>query len=617
MDDKKVKFRRNVYIILICVLMLAIVSQIARSQFILNIPQNNSLIQQYKQIQHNLNANEQVKAVSISHEGVTRYCLVFDSMDELSIEVKKNTEQVLSYMKMSYQNIDIYDEEIPYQQCDAILLTVDLEIFHDEYEEIQSYVYNGGKYFIMSIREIGEVFNQIYRKIGITNFNTMESSTGIELTSNLLIGMKGTKFGDDFLYNYSVQAELDDHVEVLSKSTKGIPLMWKTNYGSGIFVVNNNIELNLKSQRGIIAGGISKLFPDFIYPIFNVKLFYIDDFPAPIPQGTKPVIYSDYNLDTPTFFRDIWWPDMIKLTRNYDVKYTAVAIQSYNDQVEGPFREPIDEERHNLISYGREVVKSGGEIGIHGYNHQSLQFNKEAADELGYKIWKSTEDMEESIKEILNYLASTFPNYNVMSYVPPSNVLGPEGRIALKRAWPDLAVIASLYDSDATNQEYIQEYEVASDGVIEMPRVTSGYFDVDYNIWLEANTISSLGVYSHFIHPDDLLDDHRGRGLGWVTLYQDFSNLLKRVQETYPWLRSITSTEAGLDVANLLNTEMNIQLSEDSVHVNSTNEGKPLYFILRTDKKIAQLVNCIVEKADEGIYLVTAYEPDFTIQLGR
>ena len=614
--NKDVKFRRNVYIILVCVLLLAIATQIARSKFVLEFSHNGSLQEKYQTIKQNYLASGKKKP-DLSEPSNRNYCLLFDGHDELSIGIKNNTEQVLNYMKQPHSTVDLTDGDVDFEQCQAVLMTASLQLLNDEVKEIENYVSNGGYMFIMRLDDPTDTFIQIYRKLGFVSFAYLVGDTGISLTSNVLVNQSGVSYKENFIYNNVLAGEIEKDVLLMARTGQNYPLMWKKQYGSGAFLVFNGSSLDTKDTRGLIAGGISMLEPDYIYPIFNTKLFYMDDFPAPIPQGINDTIYAEYQRETPVFFHEIWWPQMIKAAKLHDIKYTAVAIQTYQDNVHAPFVPLDDEELHNLIGYGREVIKSGGEIGIHGYNHQSLQMNKEVADFFEYKIWDSQEDMEASVKTVLNYIARAFPKYAVMSYVPPSNVLGAEGRQALVNAWPELAVISSLYMVDPSNRAYVQEFEIADDGIIEMPRVTSGYFDTEYNKWVEANTITSIGVFSHFIHPDDLLDEDRGRQQKWKDLYRDFEHLLERLHTTYPWLRSITSAEAAIGVAHQLQSNMDVIKNNKELKVKTTSEAESQYFIFRTDKKIGKLVNCSVRKIDTDTYLVTAFKQDFTIGLGR
>lgn len=613
---KAVKLHRNVYIILLIVLLLAVASQFARSQFVLEFSHNENLNQQYQQVKQNYLAAIKEEPSSTKEISDRNYCLLYDSKDRLSVGIKDNSEQVLQYMQQPYTSVDLDNDSLDVIECQAILMTASLEKVETEIPTIIQYVEDGGYMYVMRLDNPSPAFNQIYRKLGFLNFSYLKGEYGIELTSNVLINQKGVHYDGDFIYNDVLIGELEEFVELLAITSNQNPLMWKKQFGEGAFLVFNGSSLEGKESRGLIAGGISMLEPDYIYPIFNTKLFYIDDFPAPIPQGINDVIYKDYQMDIPTFFQNVWWPQMIRVAKLHDIKYTAMVIQTYSDDVIAPFQPLEDEELHNLIGYGREVIKSGGEIGIHGYNHQSLQMDPKIADYFSYNEWEKPEDMKESIKTVLRYIERAFPNYNVMSYVPPSNVLSLEGRQVLVDSWPNLAVISSLYMTDFFGRSYVQEFTIASDGIIEMPRVTSGYFDTEYNKWLEANTITSIGVFSHFIHPDDLLDEERGRQQTWESLYKDFENLLERLHITYPWLRSITSTQAAISVANQLQSDMNVTKEKDNLQVTTTSEAAEQFFILRTDKNIKRLEHCIVEKIDKDVYLVTAFKENFYIGLG-
>ncbi|MEF2966825.1 DUF2194 domain-containing protein [Paenibacillus sp. M1] len=453
-------------------------------------------------------------------------------------------------------------------------------------------------------------------KFGVVSVGNPYPARGIKLTSNVLIGERGYASDDPYFVNTSNVIELDDKAELLATSTDGNPLLWRMDYGKGAFMVFNGSMLQEKVNRGVIAGALGMLEPEFIYPVFNSKLIYIDDFPSPIREGSIPSIYEAYHKDIKQFYREIWWPDMLKAAQKAGLKYTAGIIQSYQDNVEGPFAYPADEDRYNLISYGREVIKSGGEIGIHGYNHQSLQSDQRIADYYDYKVWKSTDVMADSVTEVLDFAHRAFPNYQIMSYIPPSNMLGPDGREALKRAWPNLTVISSLYEEDINKVSYVQEFEVAEDGIIEMPRISSGYMDSPFEQWAEANAITSLGFYSHFVHPDDILDEMRGQNLSWEELYEGFTLKLERLRSTYPWLRAMTSTEAALDLEKVLNSEVKWTRVPGRIQGELSNMNGENYFILRTDHSIGRLQNCTVNKIDDGVFLVTALKDKFEIGLG-
>ena len=96
----------------------------------------------------------------------------------------------------------------------------------------------------------------------------------------------------------------------------------------------------------------------------------------------------------------------------------------------------------------------------------------------------------------------------------------------LAQKFPQIKTIASNYF--AGECAYTQEFEVADDGIVEQPRIISGAILDDYMQMAAVSELNMHFVNSHFMHPDDLLDEDRGAKLGWckivfLTGYDDFS----------------------------------------------------------------------------------------------
>ncbi|MFC5469425.1 DUF2194 domain-containing protein [Cohnella suwonensis] len=606
----KIRLKREVYLILLGILVLGLAVQITQSQFVLEFSENEKLSVQTS------SWKRMAEEASLKQPSGKPFCLAFDGADEGSILIEKQTEQMLRYMKKPTRIVDVTQGTIDPTGCEAVIAAVQgLDKLGDP-DRLANYVEEGGYAFFTQTLEPNDVFYRLYRKLGILNVGDYIEGQGIKLTSNVLIGEKGLVMDDPFMQNSLLTLELDDDSRIMATTAKGVPMLWDRSYGKGKFMVFNGTMLEGKLSRGLLAGAISMLIPDFIYPIFNSKVVYIDDFPAPIRKGIDPEIYREYKRDIPAFFRDIWWPGMLKAAKQNNVLYTAVVIESYNDRVEPPFDNPSDAEKKGLVSYGREVIKSEGEIGIHGYNHQSLQTNRELADEYGYNPWNGVEPMAESLKEAVRFIKSAFPSYKITTYVPPSNVFSQEGREALKKSIPNLAVIASIYNEDASGKGYVQEYKIADDGILEMPRISSGYLMEPSDRWASAGALTSLGHFSHFLHPDDMFDPERSRDLDWKKLYESYDEMLSRLDKTYPWLRAMTSTEAANDMAYELASSVEWTRNDDTIRGVIEPFKKQAYFFIRTDKHFKSLEGCDVQKIDDGTYLITARKADFTLKLG-
>lgn len=123
------------------------------------------------------------------------------------------------------------------------------------------------------------------------------------------------------------------------------------------------------------------------------------------------------------------------------------------------------------------------------------------------------ENMRLAVAELLRYGKSFLPSASFTTYVPPSNYLSEEGQQVVLRTVPTVTTISGLYLPEMGVNALVQEFEEEEDGSISVPRITSGFAMDGYNELVAAHELMLHGVFSHFIHPDDVLDDD-GRGSG-------------------------------------------------------------------------------------------------------
>ena len=64
--------------------------------------------------------------------------------------------------------------------------------------------------------------------------------------------------------------------------------IWENSYGKGKFVVDN-FGLCEKATRGFFAASYSLLTDVMVYPVLNGSVFYLDDFPSPVPMETEHI----------------------------------------------------------------------------------------------------------------------------------------------------------------------------------------------------------------------------------------------------------------------------------------------------------------------------------------
>lgn len=563
-----------------------------------------------------LNSVSSEKYYDIKDKQDDNYAIIYEETDDMSISTKENTETLLNYLKKEYNSVEkgTYTNFYDYS---TVIVTFESMDDYAQLLELYYYVYNGGTVIMAQRPYITEELHEYFDLFGIKSYAGFEETVGMKLLSNILITGEGLEISEN-ISNHSIKAELFDDVEVHATDSEGSPLVWENTFGEGKVIFSNGQMLCEKNSRGIYTGILSLGKEWFIYPIINSKVLFIDDFPSPIPTATEEIIYDEYQKGTPEFFRDIWWPDMVSIAKKYDVTYTGYYIETYKDAVtdlENNGGDDID--RQNIITYGRELLKLGGEIGLHGFNHQPLAVGEnEMSARNGYVTWNNIRDMVHGINLVKATLTSVFPNNKIVSYVPPSNIITEEGIEALKEALPDLKIIASVYSGDE-KEAYIQELEIREDGILNFPRMSYGYIDtkeVEYDL---LSSLTTFGLISHFLHGDDVLDDERSFGLKWSELAENFEKMMKRIYETIPWIKSETVSEAGAAIINYLQQEIVFTYEEDRIIGALNNYKCQGSYILRTDRKIVDSVNCSYELIDDNIYLITNEDAEFIIELGE
>ncbi|GIO12907.1 membrane protein [Cohnella xylanilytica] len=592
------------------VTVITMLLQISRSDFFLISKRDAAdLVRPSRLTKENALPEDRLKALDQE-----RYLILYNPNEEFSRKIKVNAETLLAGMKKGVRSQSVSEPLDSDYKPAAIIVTVQSYSSIADMDALIRYVEQGGRVMLAAVPEVDNGFYRLYRKLGILDSGSYVDAQSIRFRRNILIGYGDAEFNGESLQNSLLSVKLDERAEVLAETDEGSPLIWQTAYGDGEFLVFNGTMLQDKISRGLIAGCLGTLLPDFIYPIYNSKSVYIDDFPAPPPSLLNDKIYGQYQMGVGQYYSQIWWPDMIRFAKRHHLRYTALLIVNYGDRVKPPFDWREDSDAENFARYSKEILKQGGEIGVHGYNHQSLTTDKRIADAYGYLRWPDEDAMAASLRAVLEFERSVLPNYKLRTYVPPSNAMDSSARSVLKRELPDLTNISSLFLEDAERITYGQEYGIGEDGVVDLPRVTSGFSPDIYEQWSAANIVTAYGSFSHFVHPDDSYDPERSYGLTWEQLSKRFEEFLADIDKRYPWLTPTTASEASNAVERLSISSPVIVREHDGLSGYINSFTGPQEFILRTDKKIAEASGCQWSNIDSGVYLIKAQRPVFKVK---
>ncbi len=578
---------------------------------------------QYSAGQHKLGmlaANDAVPASSAMF-GQKPTCLVISDTDQAGVEgVKEQFDQILLDMKIAHRDVDIATDGVDaipsLTSFDrVILLMPSLDGLGTHLTDIMSWVSAGGSLMLAMPPDNSSYLQVIAPKLGIESagyaYVTAESIVPSE--DFMLGGGERYEFSDPF--DSSLSVSLRDTARVWATTgNAGVPLIWSNECGSGRTVVCN-IGIYDKVMCGFYAAAISLLDDATAYPVINSAVFYLDDFPSPVPSGDGTYIKRDYGLSIADFYVKVWWPDLQKLAQKYDIRYTGVMIENYENAVNQaePARQP---DTTQFRYFGGMLLQMGGELGFHGYNHQPLAlWDTDYGTLYDYKTWKNKETLVASLNELIAFQDDVLPNAHGSVYVPPSNILSVRARKLIGADVPRIKTIASTYFEDGTDLPYVQEFGVASDGIVEQPRIVSGSM-VD-NPYMRLAAMSELNMHyvsTHFMHPDDLLDPDRGARQGWEVYKGGLTDYLDWLTKSAPDLRRQTGSECSGAIQRFSSVTVSVDTGADAWTLNLGNFHDEAWLMFRANNgEPGAVAGGEITHLTGDLYLVKATDKTVTI----
>ena len=493
--------------------------------------------------------------------------LVIDSSQEGVSDAESMLDRVLLDMKVPTVTVDLAQgDEIPTlkQYQTMVIAMPNLDPLGEHVLQIMQWVKKGGGVMFAMTPEKTGYLDVIGPQIGIESSAYKYVVTeGITPSKDFMLGGGQTyMFSDPFKSSLSVA--LNDRTQVEAVSSNGrTPLVWRSSVESGTAVMCN-IGIYVKMVRGFYASAFSLLSSAMAYPVINSAAFYLDDFPSPVPSGNGKYIKRDYNMSISEFYSQVWWPDLVRLAERYGIRFTGVMIENYGDDTKD---DPIRQTDNTQFEYyGGLLLRQNGEIGYHGYNHQPLVLpNTDYGNEYTYVQWPNRKAIVDSLNELIAFQKTVLPAATSSVYVPPSNILSSEGRQIIGEDVPQIRAIASMAFPPDSSLEYVQEFGVAADGVVEAPRIVSG--SMVNNSYMRLAAVSELNMHyvsSHFMHPDDLLDEDRGAKEGWETYRKGLEDYLDWLEQSAPSIRMQTGTECAAAVQRFSGLTVSMATSDDS-----------------------------------------------------
>ncbi len=538
---------------------------------------------------------------------------------------KKNSDSAKSREKAEFPSELDKNKQITYEKADTPInygnydeiafCFSDFSVFEPEIAKISAWLKNGGH--LLFAGGIDEKVN-LAKWADILGADTEKKpapavAESLKINTELLAGAQGRTFSDDVISGEVLNLAVRDDCTVHLSTADGnaVPLLWEHSVDKGTAVVCNSDLMESKSDRGLISAVYCRFYPVYAYPVINACVYCIDDCPSPIPAGFEKNVVSQYGYTVGDFYSNVWMPAMQRISEDYGIKYSTFAIQSYDDNTDGKFDNT--DNRDTASYYAGLILNMGGEVGIHGYNHQPLcpddfKFDKENA---GYKTWPNVMSMLNSVKAAVKYTESLSDELYVNAYVAPSNVISKEALSEMLSQVENIRVYAGVYTG--TRDQFIQEYKVLDNGVVFCPRLTADMQMEDSEWWTQINELNYHYVESNFIHPDDILDEQRSDG-------GDFNQMISGYTKMIEWnrsmgLRNTTISECGGAVQRYCNLNYTQTFDGSELKLNIEGLIDTAYMMIRTNgKNISSVEGGSVKECGGDVYILKAESPAVTIK---
>jgi hypothetical protein len=406
------------------------------------------------------------------------------------------------------------------------------------------------------------------------NFRALASSLAMQAGGGRSLAQKGYRFRPGFLLGEGLMLEHPDFLwksggtspsaeaEVLATAYQGSePIAWTAPRGQGRVLSWGWDGFAVGDFQGFILESLLYVRPVGVAATAGLGVMFVDDWRIPMFNVVKaPVPVKDTE-----FYTRQWWPDIKRIFARRRIPYASFLVFNYNADTSPPFGsgEFFVADDQATVRIAREILDSGQELALHGYNHVSLTLSP---TRVNVARWPSQDAMEQSLLAARREWTSLFGGHALpFAYVAPNNIIDEAGIRAVHDVFPSIKVMSFLRSGGGEEARTPFGPHPEIPGIYYIPRNTSGYPYTPYKRQQITAAVSGPGIWSHFIHADDVYDPNRSRDMSWEELREDFEKILDFAGTHYPWLRWVSLRDAYAELARLdaVDAEMRWEPGED------------------------------------------------------
>lgn len=140
-------------------------------------------------------------------------------------------------------------------------------------------------------------------------------------------------------------------------------------------------------------------------------------------------------------------------------------------------------------------------------------------------------------------------------------------------------------------------------------------------MWNLINAMAVYGYWTHFVHPDDVIAEDRGKDKTWKELRAEFERTIREVNTLYPFLKPMKSSEMTNLYINIEDLKIKSEKVGNEIRIGSINFRKPYETTIRVrNKKIKKISSGtfkeIYTAGETKVYLINIDKENVTLYLG-
>ena len=373
----------------------------------------------------------------------------------------------------------------------------------------------------------------------------------------------------------------DDQKEIGIENKDLPPILWRTKTKSSFIFVNVSDIFSGPNLLGILTGFMAREKECYLYPVVNAQTISVVDYPY-FSNENKTILEGIYSRSAEHLARDILWPNIIRILKNFGGSYNFFAASQldYDDD----YGSSID----YLEFYFREVHQLPGNIGLslnqiskadlNNIIDENSKFFKQHIPDYQFRALHLIEFDEDEIKEKLDH-----------------------------ELLKNISLIMSDYKQGDRLIELIDDYVLS----VKFNLYGDRHETLD-NLFMNSieNALGMCNMkvdISPVIFPKDTYDQWNNLSLIWSRQNTYFKD--------YYYFDMVSISEMEKRVRRFLDLDFTYEYNVNDINIQISNFDEEAYFILCIyDKTIDYVLNGEANEISANTYLIKA--TDINVKVG-